>query len=83
MWLDRATVESQKEMAVAETSAVESASNGVGNTEEEVSKCEVLLQENKKRILAMFDRDQRWVNKMRQLNLRELSYIISHDIYID
>ena len=59
MWLDRATVESQKEMAVAETSAVESASNGVGNTEEEVSKCEVLLQENKKRILAMFDRDQR------------------------
>lgn len=54
MWLDRATVESEKEKILAAASTVESAS-----IDEEIEKKKVFLQENNKRILAMYDRDQR------------------------
>lgn len=58
MWLDRASIESEKEKAVAAASAVESASKDAGSSEE-VEKNKVLVQENNKRLLAMYDRDQR------------------------
>ena len=59
MWLDRASIESEKEKAVAAASAVESASKDTGISEEEIEKTKVLLLENNKRLLAMYDRDQR------------------------
>lgn len=59
MWLDRATVESEKEKILAALSTVESAVNNAGSSDEEIEKKKVLLQENNKRILAMYDRDQR------------------------
>jgi hypothetical protein len=59
MWLDRASIEAEKEKAVAAASAVESASKDAGSSEEEIEKNKVFLQENNKRLLAMYDRDQR------------------------
>ena len=59
MWLGRATEASQNEKDLGATSTVESASNDSGSSEEETERNRVLLQENNKRILAMYDRDQR------------------------
>ena len=63
MWLERATLDFEIEKILAAASIVEAALTYVDSSDEEIEKKKISLQEREeesnKRILAMYDRDQR------------------------